>query len=38
VWKEKLFAKESDHELYWMYIYVDKSDNFGHCLSKGKKC
>jgi hypothetical protein len=21
-----------------MYIYVDKSDNFGHCLSKGKKC
>jgi hypothetical protein len=37
VWKEKFFAKEPDHELYWLYLHVDKSDNFDHCLSKDKK-
>ena len=37
IWKEKFFAKEPDHELYWLFIHVEKSDNFDNCLSKDKK-
>jgi hypothetical protein len=37
IWKEKFFSKEPDHELYWLYLNIDKSDNFDICLSKDKR-
>lgn len=37
VWKEKFFQKEPDSEFYWLYLNVDRSDNFDVCLSKDKR-
>lgn len=37
VWKEKFFLKEPDSELYWLYMLVDKFDNFDQPLTKDKK-